>query len=128
MRHNVSGYKLGRSKGHRNAMRRNLATELLRHERIRTTKAKAQSIRGYVDKLITSAKHGNSASEGSPSSSVHARRMAAAKIGDPEIVQKLFDDIALRFEDRSGGYTRMIKLGRRRGDGAEIVLLELVEE
>lgn len=128
MRHNVSGYKLNRSKGHRIAMRRNLATELLRHERIRTTKAKAKSVRGYVDKLFTSAKQGNNVAEESPAANVHARRQAAAKISDPEIVQKLFDDIAIRFEDRSGGYTRMIKLGRRQGDGAEIVLLELVEE
>ncbi len=128
MRHRVSGFKLGRTSGHRRAVRRNLTTELFRHERIKTTHAKAKSIRGFAEKLITTAKRGNAAAEGSPAQAVHARRLAAARVNDPEIVKKLFDDIAVRYEDRNGGYTRIIKLGQRKGDGAEMVLLELVEE
>jgi large subunit ribosomal protein L17 len=125
MRHRVAGYKLGRSSGHRKALRRNLITELFRHERIRTTRAKASSIRSSAEKLITSAKRGNAAGE---VQMVNARRRAAARLNDPEIVQKLFDDIALRYETRPGGYTRMLKLGPRYGDSAEMVILELVEE
>jgi large subunit ribosomal protein L17 len=125
MRHRVRGYKLGRSSGHRKALRRNLITELFRHERIRTTRAKAASIRGAAEKLITSAKRGNAAGE---VQMVNARRRASARLNDPEIVKKLFDDIALRYENRPGGYTRMLKLGPRYGDSAEMVILELVEE
>ncbi len=125
MRHQVAGYKLGRSSGHRKALRRSLITELFRHERIRTTRAKAASIRGAAEKLITLAKRGNEAGE---AKAVHARRLAAARLNDPEIVKKLFDDIAPRYTDRPGGYTRMLKLGPRQGDAAEMVLLELVEE
>ncbi len=125
MRHRVAGYKLGRSSGHRKALRRSLITELFRHERIRTTRAKAASIRGAAEKLITLAKRGNEAGE---AKAVHARRLAAARLNDPEIVKKLFDDIAPRYTDRPGGYTRMLKLGPRQGDAAEMVLLELVEE
>lgn len=125
MRHRVAGYRLGRSSGHRRALRRSLITELYRHERIRTTRAKAASIRGAAEKLITIAKRGNEAGE---SKAVHARRLAAARLNDPEIVKKLFDDIALRYTDRPGGYTRMIKLGKRMGDAADMVILELVEE
>jgi large subunit ribosomal protein L17 len=112
--------------GHRNALRRNLITELFRHERIRTTRAKAAAVRGAAEKLITLAKRGNASEEASKS--VHARRMAAARLNDPTIVQKLFDDIAPRYVDRPGGYTRIIKIGPRAGDAAEMVLFELVEE
>lgn len=125
MRHKVAGHKLGRSSSHRKALRRNLITELFRHERIRTTKAKAQSIRGEAEKLITKAKKGNEAGE---IGVVNARRWAAARLNDPEIVRKLFDDIAPRFADRPGGYTRVMKVGLRAGDASEMVLLELVEE
>jgi large subunit ribosomal protein L17 len=125
MRHRVAGYKLGRSSGHRSALRRSLITELFRHERIRTTRAKAASIRGAAEKLITIAKRGNAAGD---VRAVNARRLAAARLNDPEIVKKLFDDIALRYESRPGGYTRMLKLGPRYGDSAEMVILELVEE
>ncbi len=125
MRHRVAGRKLNRPMGHRNALRRNLITELYRHERLQTTKAKAQAIRGEAEKLITTAKRGIAASE---SKAVHARRLAAARINDPEIVKKLFDDIAPRFADRPGGYTRILKLGPRLGDSAEMVIIELVEE
>ncbi len=125
MRHRVAGRRLNRSKGHREALRRNLITELLRHERIRTTRAKARAIRGASEKLITLAKRSNSTDE---AGMVHARRLAASRLNDPEIVKKLFDDIAPRFVDRPGGYTRLLKLGPRASDGADMVLLELVEE
>ena len=125
MRHRVAGRRLGRSKGHRTALRRNLISELYRYERIKTTKAKAAAVRGAAEKLITLAKRGNNAGE---ARMVHARRIAAGRLNDPELVQKLFDDIAPRYADRSGGYTRVLKLGFRQADGAEMVLLELVEE
>jgi large subunit ribosomal protein L17 len=126
MRHRVAGRKLNRSKGHRTALRRNLVQDLLRHERIRTTKAKAAVARSSTEKIITLAKRGNAASD--PARAVHARRLAAARLTDPEIVKKLFDDIAPRYAERQGGYTRIIKLGPRKGDAAEMVLIELVEE
>jgi len=125
MRHKLAGKKLGRSSAHRTAMRKTMMKELFRHERIRTTKAKAQAMRGYAERMITLAKRGNAAGE---AQAVHARRQAAAKLADPEIVMKLFDEIAPRYADRPGGYTRMLKLGPRNGDAAEMVLLELVEE
>jgi large subunit ribosomal protein L17 len=125
MRHKVAGKRLGRSSGHRTAMRKNLIKQLFRHERVQTTKAKAQFIRAPAERLITLAKRGNAAGE---AKAVHARRLAAAKLADPEIVMKLFDEIAPRYSDRPGGYTRMLKLGPRAGDAAEMVLLELVEE
>jgi large subunit ribosomal protein L17 len=125
MRHKVAGYRLGRSKDHRTALRRNLIKQLFEHERIRTTQAKAAAIRGQAERLITLAKRGNEAGE---AKMVHARRLAAARLGDNKMVQKLFDDIAPRYTNRPGGYTRMLKLGPRQGDGAEMVILELVEE
>jgi large subunit ribosomal protein L17 len=125
MRHKVAGQRLGRSTSHRKSLRRNLITELFRHERIRTTKAKARAIRGEAEKLITKAKKGNLGGE---TSAVNARRWAVKYLHDPEVVKKLFDDIAPRFVDRPGGYTRILKIGMRSGDAAEMVLLELVEE
>ena len=125
MRHKVYGYRLGRSSGHRKALRRNLMTELLRHERIQTTRAKAQAVRGEVERMITKAKKGNEIGE---ARAVHLRRWASSRLNDPEIVKKLFDDIAPRYVSRPGGYTRILKLGPRGGDAAEMVLLELVEE
>lgn len=127
MRHKIAGKRLDRHQGARNALRRTLVKQLFEHERIRTTRAKAQAIRGQAEKLITLAKRGNSASEENPAKMVHARRLAAARLDDPKIVRMLFDDIAPRYVDRPGGYTRMLKLGRRVGDRAEMVLLELVE-
>jgi len=124
MRHRVAGVKLGRSKGHRIALRKNLVKQLFEHERIQTTRAKAEAVRGQAERLITLAKNGNQAGE---AKEVHARRLAAARLGDPVAVKKLFDDIAPRYETRPGGYTRIIKLGQRRGDAAEMVILELVE-
>ncbi len=126
MRHRLAGRRLNRSLGHRKALRRNLITELFRHERIRTTRAKASAVRGAAEKLITSAKRGNAT--GDEAKVVHARRLASARLNDPEIVKKLFDEIAPRYTDRPGGYTRIVKLGLRAGDAAEMVLFELVEE
>jgi large subunit ribosomal protein L17 len=125
MRHRVAGRKLNRPSGQRRALRRTLITQLLRHERIRTTRAKAAAIRAASEKLITLAKRGNQKGEGG---SVHARRLAASRLNDPAMVKKLFDDIAPRYAERPGGYTRMLKLGPRKSDAAEMVLLELVEE
>lgn len=125
MRHQVAGKRLSRSKGARIALRKNLMKDLFRHERIKTTKAKAAAVRGGAEKLITLAKKGNEAGE---AKAVHARRLAAARLNDAEIVKKLFDDIAPRYVDRKGGYTRVLKLGPRLGDAAEMVILELVEE
>lgn len=125
MRHRVVGHKLGRSKDERTALRRILIGQLFEHERIRTTRAKAEAIRGQAERLITLAKRGNEAGE---SRMVHARRLAAARLGRPDQVKKLFDDIAPRYAKRMGGYTRLTKLGPRQGDAAEMVLLELVEE
>ncbi len=95
------------------------------HERIRTTKAKASAVRGSAEKMITMAKRGN---EAGGSKAVHARRTVTGRLNNPEAVMKLFDDIAPRYVDRPGGYTRILKLGPRQGDAAEMVLLELVEE
>ena len=125
MRHKIAGKRLSRSVGPRTALRRILVKQLFQFERIRTTRAKAEAIRGQAEKLITLAKRGNAAAEGGKK--VHARRMAAARLNDPGIVKKLFDDIAPRYAERKGGYTRMVKLGQRDGDRAETVLLELVE-
>jgi large subunit ribosomal protein L17 len=124
MRHRVAGVKLGRSKDERLALRRNLIKQLFEHERIRTTSSKAEAVRGQAERLITLAKLGNQAGE---AKMVHARRLAASRLNDAGAVKKLFDDIAPRYENRPGGYTRVIKLGPRRGDAAEIVILELVE-
>jgi len=125
MRHKIAGKKLSRGKDERTALRRILIKQLFEHERIRTTRAKAEAIRGQAEKLITLAKRGNTV-EGA--AAVHVRRLAVARLGDKEIVSKLFEDIAPRFENRPGGYTRMFKLGPRFGDSAEMVILELVEE
>ena len=125
MRHKKSGYKLSRSKDQRKALRRVMIKQLFTHERIRTTRAKAGAIRKPAERLITLAKRGNEAGD---AQMVHARRLAAARIDDPEVVKKLFDDIAPRYADRPGGYTRVLKLGPRYGDSADMVLIELVED
>jgi large subunit ribosomal protein L17 len=125
MRHQVAGYKLGRSKAARIALRRNLIKQFFTHERIRTTRAKAAAIRGEAERLITIAR--NSA-EGSDAEKVHAQRMVASRLGDNRLNKRLFEEIAPRFAKRNGGYTRMLKLGPRMGDSAEMVILELVEE
>jgi len=125
MRHQVAGYRLGRSKGARIALRRNLIKQFFTHERIRTTRAKAAAIRGEAERLITIAR--NSA-EGTDAQKVHAQRLIASRLGDNSMNKRLFEEIAPRFANRNGGYTRMLKLGPRRSDSAEMVLLELVEE
>jgi large subunit ribosomal protein L17 len=125
MRHKIAGFKLGREKDERTALRKILVGQLFEYERIKTTRAKAAAIRGQAEHLITLAKRGNKAGE---EQMVHARRLAAARLGRPEMVKKLFDEIAPRFAERPGGYTRVVKLGVRQGDAAEMVLLELVEE
>jgi large subunit ribosomal protein L17 len=102
-----------------------MIAQLFDHERIRTTLAKADAIRGDAEHMITLAKRGNKAGD---AQMVHARRLVAARLGNPEAVKKLFDDIAPRYVERNGGYTRVIKLGKRPGDAADMVLLELVEE
>ncbi len=115
MRHLKSGKKLGRSSAHRRALYRNLVTQLLQRDRIRTTDAKAKELRRIADRMVTLGKIGTLA----------ARRRAAAFMQDPAVVQRLFDEVAPRFADRPGGYTRVIKLGRRVGDAAPISLIEL---
>jgi large subunit ribosomal protein L17 len=125
MRHQVAGYKLGRSSGARVALRRNLMRQLFTHDRIRTTKAKAAAIRGEAEKIITIAR--NSAN-GSDAEKVAARRQVVAKLGDNQIIKRLFDEIAPRFASRNGGYTRIMKIGPRLGDSADMVILELIEE
>ena len=125
MRHRVAGKTLSRGKDERKALRRNLVKQLFEHERIKTTRAKAVAVRGQAERLITLAKNGNSAGD---IEMVNARRRASAQLSDPEAVMRLFDEIAPRFENRQGGYTRIIKLGRRKGDSAEMVILELIED
>ena len=124
MRHRIAGYRLSRDKDERTALRRIMVAQLIEHERIRTTHTKALAVRGQAERLITLAKRGKQADE---AGQVHARRLAAARLGNAKAVKKLFDDIAPRFESRPGGYTRIIKVGPRMGDSAEMVLLELVE-
>lgn len=116
---------MGRTKSSRIALRRNLIKQFFTHERIQTTKAKAAAIRGDAERLITLAK--NSA-DATADQKVHARRIAISKLGDNQIIKRLFDEIAPRFASRNGGYTRVTKLGPRLGDAAEMVVLELVEE
>ena len=125
MRHQVAGKKLSRSKDERAALRRILIAQLIEHERIETTQTKALVIRGQAERLITLAKRGIKDGD---TKMVHARRLAAARLSNRNAVIKLFDDIAPRYADRPGGYTRIHKLGPRLGDNAEMVLIELIEE
>ena len=130
MRHHVKGKKLGRDSGHRKALRLNLALSLLEHGRIKTTEAKAKYVRGHVERLITVAKRGLAKAEaiGDQAAAVHARRIAASRLNnDRVVIQKLFDEVAPRYAERPGGYTRIYKLGPRKGDNAPMVLLELVD-
>lgn len=122
MRHLKSGRHLGRDSDHRRALFRNLTKQLLMYESIRTTEAKAKSVRPQAEKLITLAKRGLQGNR------VHAQRLAAARLGDKEVVKKLFNELAPRYQERPGGYVRITKLGPRQGDGAEMVRIELVKE
>ena len=126
MRHRVFGKKLSRTKEQRLALRRNLITELFRHGAIQTTETKIDAIRGEAEKMITSAKR--AVASGNALQQVNARRLAARRLTDPDIVKKLFDEIAPKYQERPGGYTKVYKLGRRVGDAAPVVLLELIEE
>src|SRR5512133_1832255 len=118
MRHNKAGRRLGRTTSHRIAMFRNMVTSLFEHGRITTTDAKAKELRPIAEKMITLGKRGD----------LHAQRLAASYIREKSVVTKLFTTIAPRYVERAGGYTRIIKLGRRPGDTAETSLIELVEE
>ena len=117
MRHKVAGRKLGRSSSHRMAMYRNLVTDLLNYEKITTTEAKAKEVRGLTEKMITLGKEGG----------LHSHRQALSFIMDRKVTDKLFTDLAPRYAERPGGYTRIVKLAPRLGDGAPMVQLELVE-
>ncbi len=110
------GPRLGGSPSHQRKILANLAASLIEEERVTTTEAKAKMLRPYVEKMITKARRGD----------LHARRLVLQKIQDQEVVTKLFDDVAPRYADRPGGYTRVVKLGPRRGDGAEMAVIELV--
>ena len=125
MRHRVSHRKLGRVTEHRIAMLRNQAEALLRHESIETTVPKAKELRPFVERIISIAKRGIAAGA-ADGKSLHARRMVLRDIQDRDVVSKLFDTIAPRFEGRPGGYTRILRIGFRRGDAADIAQIELV--
>ena len=116
MRHRKGGYKLQRDPSARRALLRGLTTSMILHERIKTTVTRAKAVRPKVERMITLAKR----------DTLHARRQAAAYLYEPEAVRKLFDSIGPRFADRSGGYTRILRLGPRKGDGAETAILELL--
>jgi large subunit ribosomal protein L17 len=125
MRHRVAHRKLGRVTEHRIAMLRNQAHALLKHERIETTMPRAKELRPFVERIISIAKRGVAAGAEN-GKSLHARRLVLRDIQDREVVSKLFDTIAPRFESRPGGYTRILRLGYRRGDSAEVAQIELV--
>ena len=118
MRHRVKGRKLGRSPAHRKALFRNQLASLVKEERIKTTLHKAKELRPIAEKVVTQGKR----------DTVHARRLVNRWLPERDLVKKVFDDIAPRFSERPGGYTRIIKLGPRQGDGAEMALIEFVEK
>ena len=117
MRHARTGKKLGRDSAHRKALYSNLAGALIEHGRIKTTQAKAKAVKPFAEQMITLGKRGD----------LHARRLALAELRSQDVVHQLFADVAPRFADRAGGYTRIVKLGPRLGDAAEMVYLELVD-
>ncbi|GIK74095.1 MAG: hypothetical protein BroJett021_30830 [Chloroflexota bacterium] len=123
MRHRVYGRRLGRNSAQRKSLFRNLIRELYLHERIVTTEAKARAVRGDAERLITKAKRGVS----EDGNRVHAQRQVVAYLNDKTVAKKVFDVFAPRYAARNGGYTRMIKLGKRQGDAADMVILELVD-
>ena len=141
MRHRVPGHQLGRPADQRKAVLRALATELLRHDEIETTLAKATAVRSHAEKIITKGKHGQvgdykalheKAKNGDKEAAkevarvVHLRRQVSSYLYDKEVVRKVFDNIAPRYKDRQGGYTRIIKIGPRRGDNSEMAIIQLV--
>jgi large subunit ribosomal protein L17 len=117
MRHGISGRKLGRKTGHRNALLRNLASALIKHEQITTTLPKAKELRPYVEKLITLAKRGG----------LSNRRLAMSRLGDETQLKKLFEVLATRYSDRDGGYTRVLRAGIRPSDAVQMAIIELVD-
>lgn len=127
MRHRVEGRKLKRTASHRSALLRALAVSLLQHKRIRTTLAKAKETRRFAEAIITRAKRAHLAEAGGAAVDVHARRMVARDINDPAVVRELFNEIAPKVAGRPGGYTRVVKLGTRLGDGASLAIIELVD-
>ena len=116
MRHHISGRKLSRPTAHRLLMLRNMTTDLIRHESVKTTDAKAKEVRRMTEKVITLGKKG----------ALHHRRQALAILTDETVVTKVFEDLGSRYKDRKGGYTRITKLGPRKGDASEMAILELV--
>lgn len=123
MRHRVAGYHLGRDTAQRKQLFSNLVRELYMHGRITTTEAKARAVRGDAEKLITKAKHG--LRDGG--NRIHAQRQIVAYLGDQTVAKKVFDEIAPKYAERNGGYTRVVKLGKRQGDAADMAILELVD-
>lgn len=117
MPHQIAGRHLGRNPSQRRALFKSLVTQVLRHERITTTEAKAKAVRGDVEKMITFAKRGD----------LHARRSVMRTVRDKKVVEKLFETLGPRYKERSGGYTRLLHIGPRHGDAAEMVILELVD-
>ena len=141
MRHRVHGRRLGRDTAHRKALMRNMISDLICNEQIMTTEAKARAIRPAAEKVITLAKRGIARSKDNPASELHARRLASGRLTktrvvedeegaliEIDVVSKLFAEIAPRYEDRPGGYTRMVKIGKRPGDNAEMAVLMLVKD
>jgi len=122
MRHLKSGRKLNRTASHRKAMFTNMAMSIIEHERIQTTLPKAKEVRSVVERLITHAKKANGAE-----SNLHAVRLIAKTVTDKDLIMKLVNDLAPQYKDRNGGYTRILKLGPRRGDNAEMAIIELVD-
>jgi large subunit ribosomal protein L17 len=140
MRHRVHGRRLSRDTAHRRALRKNMVADLFSHGQVTTTEAKARMLRPTAEKIITLAKRGLAKKEENPASELHARRQVAARLSrlrviedeegfaeEVDVLKKLFSEIAPRYADRPGGYTRMIKIGRRPGDNAEMAVLMLVE-
>jgi len=141
MRHRIHGRRLNRSTAHRKALRKNLVADLICREQIVTTEAKARTIRPAAEKMITLAKRGLAKGQDNPAVELHARRLAASRLpntrviededgyfDEVSVVQRLFEEIAPRYADRPGGYTRMVKIGKRPGDNAEMAVLMLVDE
>ncbi len=141
MRHRIHGRRLNRSSAHRTALRKNLVADLICHEQIVTTEAKARTIGPAAEKMITLAKRGLVKGQIDPAGEIHARRLAASRLPKTrviededgffekvDVVQRLFNEVAPRYADRPGGYTRLVKIGKRPGDNAEMAVLMLVEE
>jgi large subunit ribosomal protein L17 len=141
MRHRVHGRRLSRDSGHRRALRRNLIADLFTHEQVLTTEAKARMLRPAAERVITVAKRGLSKGADDPAALLHARRVASKRIAryhtfedddgyrtEVDVLKKLFDELAPRYADRPGGYTRLVKIGKRPGDNADMAVLMLIDE